>query len=173
VQRIDLGHQWFDTLALERQHQPRAVILQSAHPVRMRQRRRQVIQIRLKIIRLHLTTLLLPAAIRRQSFPKNPPFGQTSCQAMTLRNPLKTAPVFAFTTYDAVVLVPTLRAGEVVVMDNLSVHKVCRYWSAYHRSRRAIDLPATVFARLVADRAMLVQAENLVAQYESPDPRGA
>jgi transposase len=50
-----------------------------------------------------------------------------------------------FRAYVSHVLVPTLRPDDIVVMDNLSVHKV-QDQSHDYGNRRAIELPAAIFS---------------------------
>jgi hypothetical protein len=51
--RIQLRRQRFDTLALCRQHQARAVLFHRAYPINMPQDFGQLLQVVIKVIRLH------------------------------------------------------------------------------------------------------------------------
>ena len=65
-----------------------------------------------------------------------------------------------FLAYVEQVLGPTLRPGDVVVMDNLRAHKVSGVAEAI-ASRGAEDyVLATLFARSGADRGVLVEAQD-------------
>jgi transposase len=68
----------------------------------------------------------------------------------------------SFRTYVEQFLVPTLRPGDVVVMDNLSSHK--GHPQSDPGRRRQADLPAAVQPRSQPDRAGVCQAQDLVAK---------
>ena len=57
----------------------------------------------------------------------------------------------AFLAYVEQVLVPTLKPGDIVVMDNLPAHKVAAVRDAIEAPAPA-SLPAALFARLQPDR---------------------
>ena len=62
-----------------------------------------------------------------------------------------------FETYLERVLVPSLRPGQVVVMDNLSSHKGSRPQRAHREAGLRADLPATILARLQPNRRSVRQ----------------
>jgi hypothetical protein len=66
----------------------------------------------------------------------------------------------SFQTYVEKVLIPTLRPGDIVIMDNLGSHK----GKAVRRLvRRQADLPAEIFARPESHRTGLCQAQASAA----------
>ena len=74
----------------------------------------------------------------------------------------------AFLAYVEQALVPELRPGEVVIMDNLPAHKV-------HGVRQAIEaagasLPAALQPRLQSNRNGFRQAQGPLARRRSPNP---
>ena len=71
-----------------------------------------------------------------------------------------------FLAYVEQVLVPTLRPGDVVVLDNLAVHKQPAVRAAIEAGRRAPPLSAALQSRLQSDRTGLRQTESV-------PPRGA
>jgi hypothetical protein len=66
-----------------------------------------------------------------------------------------------FETYLEDVLLPTLKRGQVVVMDNLSAHKGERVRDLIEGGELRAHLPATLLARLQPHRASLLQAQEL------------
>lgn len=78
-----------------------------------------------------------------------------------------------FLAYVREVLSPTLREGDIVVMDNLSAHQVASVREAIEAARRAARVPAAVLARLQPDREALVEAQDLLAAGQGAHARGA
>jgi hypothetical protein len=76
-----------------------------------------------------------------------------------------------FRTYIQQVLGPTLRPGDMVVMDNLGAHKATGIQQMLARRRPALSAP--LLAQSLAHRAVLVQAQNRLADREGADPSGA
>jgi hypothetical protein len=73
----------------------------------------------------------------------------------------------AFQAYVDQVLVPELKPGDVVVMDNLGSHK------EFHRSRRrSASLSSALQSRLQSDRKSLRQAQGPPAQGRRANRRG-
>lgn len=70
----------------------------------------------------------------------------------------------AFETYVEKVLVPELRAGDVVIMDNLSSHKGPRVQEMIEAAGAQLRLLATLQSGLQSDRERLLQAESAPAQ---------
>ncbi len=66
----------------------------------------------------------------------------------------------AFLAYVEQILVPTLKPGDIVVMDNLSAHKVPGDTRSDRGRRRKAALSAALFAGLQSDRAALRQAQS-------------
>ena len=83
-------------------------------------------------------------------------FAVGSPKAMVLDGPMNGP---AFLAYVEQFLAPTLRRGDVVVMDNLSAHKVAGVAEAF-RGRCQRSLPATLLARPEPDRAGVLQAQG-------------
>ncbi len=75
-----------------------------------------------------------------------------------------------FLAYLEHVLCPQLRSGDVVVMDNLSSHKVDGVHASGSWSGTA--LPAALFARPEPDRKGLVKAQTTPPISQSKDQRG-
>ena len=71
----------------------------------------------------------------------------------------------AFGTYVERVLVPELRPGDIVTLDNLPSHKGSRVRNLVRRRRRRTPVPAALQPRLQPDRARLLQAQG-------PSPQG-
>ena len=72
-----------------------------------------------------------------------------------------------FRAYVNQVLAPTLEPGDVVVMDLPGCAQGGRH-PRHHRSQgRCLDVSATVFARLLAHRAVLVQTQDGPARHQS------
>jgi hypothetical protein len=69
----------------------------------------------------------------------------------------------SFRAYVEQFLVPTLCAGDIVIMDNLGSQRPSRP-TPDPRGRRQTVLPAALFARPQPDRAGLRQAQDLAAQ---------
>lgn len=76
----------------------------------------------------------------------------------------------SFTAYVEQVLAPTLRPGDVVVLDNLGSHKGKAARDANRTRRRRAPLPAALFARPQSHRAGLRQAQDAAATSRSPQP---
>lgn len=77
-----------------------------------------------------------------------------------------------FRAYVEQVLVPTLEPNDIVVMDNLSVHKVRGIREAIEAvGRGTIDLFAAILARLLPHRKLLVQAQDKPAKSKGAYPR--
>ena len=77
-----------------------------------------------------------------------------------------------FLAYVTHVLAPTLRPGDIVVMDNLRAHKVAGVEQAITGcGARLVYLPP-YSPESVAHRAVLVKAEGLPAQSPGTRPRG-
>jgi DDE superfamily endonuclease len=77
----------------------------------------------------------------------------------------------AFLLYIEKVLVPTLRQGDIVIMDNLGSHKANAV-PRHPLSRRPALLPAEIFARSESDRAVLRQTQTLAVQGRKANHRG-
>ena len=75
----------------------------------------------------------------------------------------------AFTTYVEKVLTPTLRPGDLVIMDNLGSHKGKAV--RHPRRRRKAHLPAQRLPGLEPDRAGLRQAQASPAKGRRPNDR--
>jgi transposase len=69
----------------------------------------------------------------------------------------------SFRAYVEQVLVPTLRRGDVVVLDNLAVHKQPEVRAAIEAAGRAAALPAALQSRFQSDRTGVRQTESLFA----------
>ena len=76
----------------------------------------------------------------------------------------------AFETYVGECLAPTLRPGDVVVLDNLSCHKTAEAARLIAAAGRAAVL-AAVQPRPQPDRADVLEAEDAAANGEGPDVR--
>jgi hypothetical protein len=70
----------------------------------------------------------------------------------------------AFLAYVEQILGPSLVPGDVVVMDNLSAHKVPGVREAIEATGADTALPAALLARLQSDRAALRQTQGAPAQ---------
>ena len=68
-------------------------------------------------------------------------------------------------------LAPSLRAGQVVVMDNLSAHKG-EDQEAHRGEEPRAGLPAALLAGPQPHRAGLLQAQGAAARGRGPQPRG-
>ena len=109
-------------------------------------------------------------APRGQRIKAKVPHGrwQTMTFMAALRHDRITAPWFiegpingeAFLLYIEKVLVPTLRPGDIVIMDNLGSHKAQRRASRHPCRRRPALLPAEILARSEPDRAVLRQVQT-------------
>ena len=77
----------------------------------------------------------------------------------------------AFQAYLEQVLIPTLRRGDTVVMDNLPAHKGAEVCRAIRRRRCVLALPAALLARLQSDRERLLQAKGVAAKGRRADHR--
>ena len=69
----------------------------------------------------------------------------------------------ALQAYIEQVLVPTLRPGDIVIMDNLPAHKGHEVRLAIRSRRCNPALPAALLARLQPDRERVLQAQGLPA----------
>ena len=65
-----------------------------------------------------------------------------------------------FLTYVQTILVPTLHAGQVVFMDNLSSHQVDGVKEAIESVGARLEYLPTILARLIAYRKMLVEIQS-------------
>ncbi len=65
-----------------------------------------------------------------------------------------------FLAYLEQVLCPQLQPGQVVIMDNLSAHKVAGVRSLIEACRAQIALPATLLPRLQSHRASVVEDQR-------------
>ena len=74
-----------------------------------------------------------------------------------------------FLAYVEQVLVPTLRAGDVVVLDNLAVHKQPGGAHGDRSRRRPAPLPAALQPRFQSDRTGLRETESVHPGGASPD----
>ena len=74
-----------------------------------------------------------------------------------------------FLAYVEQVLVPTLRAGDVVVLDNLAVHKQPAVRAAIEAVGAQAPLPAALQPGFQSDRTRLREAESLHPGRASPD----
>ncbi len=71
------------------------------------------------------------------------------------------------------VLSPTLRAGDMVIWDNLGAHRSQVVREAVESRGATVMLPAALLAGHEPDRAMLVKDQNLLACGEGAHARGA
>ncbi|MDB5743649.1 MAG: tnpF1 [Polaromonas sp.] len=78
-----------------------------------------------------------------------------------------------FRAYVDQVWVPTLKPGDVVVMDNLGAHKVGGIRSAIEASGATLVYLPPLFARRLTHRAVPVQTQNVPACHRGPYPGGA
>ena len=78
----------------------------------------------------------------------------------------------AFQAYVEQVLVPELKPGDTVIMDNLGSHKGPAVRTADRGRRRAAALPAALQPRLQSDRERLRQAQGPAAQSRRAQPPG-
>src|SRR5215210_4399291 len=76
-----------------------------------------------------------------------------------------------FLAYVEQVLVPTLRPGDVVVLDNLPAHKGTAVQEAIEATGRAAPLPPALLARLQPHRERVLQAESAPPESRSTHPR--
>ena len=88
---------------------------------------------------------------------------------MVLDGPMNGA---AFLAYVQQVLVPELKPGDIVIMDNLSAHKGCQVQDAIEAAGGATALPAALQPRLQPDRKRLRQAQGAAAQGRRAQRRG-
>src|SRR5439155_11507973 len=70
----------------------------------------------------------------------------------------------SFLAYVDQVLVPTLRRGDVVVLDNLAVHKQSDVRTAIERVGAQLRFSSAVQSRLQSDRTRVREAESLHAR---------
>jgi hypothetical protein len=75
-----------------------------------------------------------------------------------------------FLLYVEKVLVPTLKPGDIVVMDNLGSHR-SKAANRHPGGRRQALLPAQILTRLEPHRAVLLQTQALAAQSRQAVPR--
>ena len=68
----------------------------------------------------------------------------------------------SFLAYVEQVLVPTLRPGDIVVLDNLSSHKVDGVQAAIEAAGARAALSAALLARSQPDRAAVRQAQSVL-----------
>ena len=66
----------------------------------------------------------------------------------------------AFLAYVEQVLVPTLKPGDIVVMDNFAAHRSAAVREAIHQGGAGAALPATLQPRLRPDRDGLLQVQG-------------
>ena len=78
-----------------------------------------------------------------------------------------------FAWYIAEQLGPTLRPGQVVVLDNLSVHKADQHSPGHRSARLPAALPAALLARLHAHRAGVLEDQGHPARTGRPHQGGA
>ena len=69
-----------------------------------------------------------------------------------------------FTAYVERVLLPTLRSGDIVIMDNLGSHRGQRRAASHSLHRGKALLPAQILTRPQSDRDALCQAQTSSAQ---------
>lgn len=120
-------------------------------------------------------------AQRRQRIKAKVPHGrgQTMTRLAALRHDRVTAPWLidgpingaTFQLYVEKVLVPTLRPGDIVIMDNLGLHKGQGCPPRHSRGRRPAILPAKILSRLEPDRAVLRQVQALASQSRTTNHR--
>ena len=79
----------------------------------------------------------------------------------------------AFNAYVETQLAPTLQRGDVVIADNLSIHKERPRRKSTQGARRLVLVPAAVFARSEPHRERLRQAEGAPARRSNAHLRGA
>jgi transposase len=77
----------------------------------------------------------------------------------------------AFLAYVEQVLVPTLRRGDIVIMDRLSSHKVAGVREAIESAGARLLLPATLQSRPEPDRAGLRQTQGVAARTNTANRR--
>ena len=88
---------------------------------------------------------------------------------MVLDGPMNGA---AFLAYVQQVLVPELKPGDIVIMDNLSAHKGGQVRDAIEAAGARSALPAALQPRLQPDRERLRQAQGAAAQGRRAHRRG-
>src|SRR5206468_2386509 len=120
-------------------------------------------------------------ARRGQRLVANVPHGRwkTSTFLAALRHDKITAPCIidgaingeTFRAYIEQFLVPTLAPGDIVIMDNLSSHKVAGVGQAIRSHRRNTALPAALQPGSQPDRAVLRQAQGHTSQSRGQDNR--
>ena len=102
----------------------------------------------------------------RLRVPRNRGPNTTLLAAMTLDGMGETMAVEGstnqevFEAYMEYALAPTLQAGEVVILDNLSAHKPARVEGTGRRARLPADLPAGLLAGPQPHRGSLLQAQG-------------
>ena len=77
----------------------------------------------------------------------------------------------AFLAYVEQVLIPTLKPGDIVVMDNLPAHKIAAVRAAIEAAGCAVLPAAALFARHEPDRDGLRQAQDAAAPGPGTHPR--
>ena len=87
---------------------------------------------------------------------------------MVLDGPMNRA---AFQAYIEQVLVPTLRHGDTVIMDNLPAHKGASVRQAIEAIGATLRYLPALLARLQSDRERLLQAQSVPAQSCRADDR--
>jgi hypothetical protein len=78
-----------------------------------------------------------------------------------------------FLAYLDQVLVPTLRAGDLVVMDTLAAHKVEGVRGAHCGGRRDAPLSAARQSRLQSHRTLVREAQSVAPDRQAPHRRGS
>ena len=66
---------------------------------------------------------------------------------------------------------PTLKPGDVVILDNLGSHKGKAVRTGHPRRRRAPCVPAEILSRSQSDRAGVRQVQDFAAKGRSPNLR--
>ena len=74
----------------------------------------------------------------------------------------------AFLAYVKQVLAPTLKPGDIVVMDNLPAHKPSSIREAIEATRRRVALPAALQPGLQPNRAGVLQDQNIPQKSRRP-----
>ena len=77
-----------------------------------------------------------------------------------------------FLAYVEQVLVPTLKPGDVVIMDNLPAHKAAGVREAIERRRRNASVPAALQSGLQSDRERVLQTQGAPARQGRANHQG-
>jgi hypothetical protein len=77
-----------------------------------------------------------------------------------------------FLAYVEQVLVPTLKPGDVVIMDNLRVHKMAGVREAIEGGRREAAVHSALQPRLEPNRTGILQAQGAATSQGDPHRRG-